>query len=136
MLTSEELKWITQEIAPPTPNEHSTQEEKNNYHCQQRADQKTKCIILRSLDNVLQHQHVSIPTTYDILISLYEMFGGKGRLAVLKAIIDTKMLKGTLIRDHKIHVIELFNEMEILRVEIKGETQVDMVPETLSDSLQ
>ena len=81
---------------------------------------------------------MSIPTTYDILISLYEMFGGKGRLArqaVLKAIIDTKMLKGTLIRDHKIHVIELFNEMEILRVEIKGETQVDMVPEILSDSL-
>ena len=55
VLTSEELKWVTQEIAPFTPNEHSTQEERDNYHSWQMTDQKTKCIILGSLDNVLQH---------------------------------------------------------------------------------
>ena len=30
VLTSEELKWATQEISPFTPNEHSTQEESDN----------------------------------------------------------------------------------------------------------
>ena len=59
VLTSEELMWVTQEIAPSTPSEHSTQEERGNYHSWQRTDQKTKYIILRSLDNVLQYQHLS-----------------------------------------------------------------------------
>ena len=32
ILTLEELKWVTQEIDPFTPNEHSNQEEKDNFH--------------------------------------------------------------------------------------------------------
>ena len=32
VLTLEELKWATYEIAPFTPNEHSTQKENENYH--------------------------------------------------------------------------------------------------------
>ena len=55
VLTSDELKWVTQEIAHSTLNEHLTQEERDNYHSWQRANKKTKCIILMSLDNVLQH---------------------------------------------------------------------------------
>ena len=53
------------------------------------------------------------------------MFGGKGRPArqvALKAIMDAKMLEGTLVRDHMICMIRLFKEMEILGVEIDGET--------------
>ena len=53
------------------------------------------------------------------------MFGGKGRLArqdAFKAIVDAKMLEGTLVRDHMIYKIWLFNEMEILGVEIDGKT--------------
>ena len=32
-----------------------------------KTDQKTKCLILESFDNVLQQQDMSIATTYDIL---------------------------------------------------------------------
>ena len=49
-----------------------------------------------------------MPITYDILVSLHEMFGGKGRLArqdAFKAIVDAKMLEGTLVRDHMIYKI-------------------------------
>ena len=80
-----------------------------------------------------------MPITYNILVSLHEMFGGKGKPTMqvpLKAIMDAKMSEGTLIRDHMICMIELFNEMEILGVEIDGETQVDMVLETLLDSFK
>ena len=41
-LNSKESKWVTQD-------------ERDNYHSWQMTDQKTKCIILGSLDNVLQH---------------------------------------------------------------------------------
>ena len=33
-------------------------------------DQKTKSLILRSLDNVLQKQHMSIAIVYDILFKV------------------------------------------------------------------
>ena len=78
-------------------------------------------------------------TTYDIFISLHQMFGGKGRSVrqvALKAIMDTKMLKGTPIRDHIICMIRLFNEMEILGDKIDGETQVDMILKTLPNSFK
>lgn len=44
---------------------------------------------------------------------------------------NTKMSKGTLVKEHMIKMINLFNEMEILRVENNGETNIDMVLETL-----
>ncbi|KAL6316996.1 hypothetical protein AAG906_026695 [Vitis piasezkii] len=83
VLTSEELKW-----------------ERDNYHSWQMTDQKTKCVILGSLDNI---------------------FAGKGRLprqATFKAIMDAKMLERTHIRDHMIHMIGLFKEMEIFGAKI------------------
>ena len=70
---------------------------------------------------MLQHQHMSMPTTYDILVNLHEMFGGKGRpvrQVALKAIMDAKMLEGNPVRDHMIHMIKLLNKMEILEAEI------------------
>ena len=77
-----------------------------------------------------------MPTTYDILISLHKMFGGKDRpvrQVVFKTIIDAKMSKGTLIRNRMVCMIRIFNKMEILRTEIDGETQVNMVLEALSN---
>ena len=32
VLTYEEIKWVTQELAPSPPNEHSTQENTDTYH--------------------------------------------------------------------------------------------------------
>ena len=76
-LTLVELKQVTQEIAPSTLNEHSTQEDNDNYHNCQKADQKTKYIILGFLDNVLQHHYVFMPITCDILVNPHELFYGK-----------------------------------------------------------
>lgn len=53
-----------------------------------------KCIILSSLDNVFQHQHMSMQMPYDILLNLHEMFSGKGKLAkqvVLRTIMNANM---------------------------------------------
>ena len=38
ILTLEKLNQVTQEIAPSTPIEHSTQEKKDNYHSWKMAD--------------------------------------------------------------------------------------------------
>ena len=46
------------------------------------------------------------------------------------------MSKETLIKDHMIHMMGLFNKMKILKANIDGETQVDMVLKTLLDFLK
>ena len=49
---------------------------------------------------------------------------------------NTKKVEGTHIREHMVKMIEHFNVMKILRIEIDGETKVAMVLETLPDSLK
>ena len=46
-----------------------------------KIDQKTKCLILGSLDYVLQQLHISIVMVYDILLRLLRLFGDKGTTA-------------------------------------------------------
>ena len=44
------------------------------------------------------------------------------RQATLKTIMNTKMSKGTSVRDHVICMIKFFNEIKILGTKIDGET--------------
>ena len=76
VLKVKEPKWVTQEFTP-IPNEYSSQEDKDPHYKWQKANEKVKYIILGSLDNVLQYQHMFIDTTYKILLSLQVMFGDK-----------------------------------------------------------
>ena len=87
---------------------------------------------------MLQHQHVSLPITCDIFVSLHEMFGGKGKLArqaIVKAIIDTKMSEGTLIRGQMICIIDFLMIWRSLKLRSWG-TQVNMVLKALPNSFK
>ena len=58
------------------------------------------------------------------------MFGDKNkptRQATLRSIINTRMIKIIHVKDHMIHMIAIFNEMEILRNEIDGKIQIDII---------
>ncbi|XP_016483855.1 uncharacterized protein LOC107804468 [Nicotiana tabacum] len=95
--------------------------------------------ILASMANVLQHQHQSMGSAYDMLESLKEMFGEQNCAAkqtTMKALLNTKMTLGSSVRDHVLKMIGLLNELEVLRAVIDKESQVEMVLQTLSDSFQ
>ena len=65
-------------------------------------------------------------TTYDIMLNLKEMFGDQnraGRQVAIKALLNTKMAEGTLVRDHVLKMITHLNELEILGAEIDGEAR-------------
>ena len=53
---------------------------------------------------------------------------------VMKQIMNTRMSKGTLVRDHMIKMIGLFKELGDLSADIDWETQNNMVLETLPPS--
>ena len=70
-----------------------------------------------------------MPTTYDMMLSLKEIFGDQNRaarLVAMKDLMNTTMVEGTPVRDHVLKMISLLNELEILGSNIDGKTQVDM----------
>ena len=54
----------------------------------------------------------------------------------MRALLNTKMAKGTPVRDHVLKMIAHLNELEILGAEIDGASQVDIVLMSLPKSLK
>nr|XP_016456482.1 PREDICTED: uncharacterized protein LOC107780447 [Nicotiana tabacum] len=98
-----------------------------------------RCYILASMSNVLQYQHQSMEPAYDILENLKEMFGDQNRAAkqtAMKALLNTKIVEGSSVRDYVLKMMSLLNKLEVLRANIDKDTQVEMILQTLPDSFQ
>ena len=97
----------------------------------------SQCYILAYMSNILTHQHQSMPTAYDMMMNLKEMFVDQTRSTrhkAMKDLMNTTMVETTPIRDHVLKMIGLLNELEILRVEIDWESQVNIILQSLLDS--
>ncbi|PHT88364.1 hypothetical protein T459_10470 [Capsicum annuum] len=98
-----ELAVLKETVPPhdkkcPVKSDEPTDDEIKAYDKWVKADEMTRCYILASMANVLQHQHQSMTTVYDMLESLKEMFGDQNcatKQTTMKAPLITKMVKGT-----------------------------------------
>ena len=84
-----------------------------------------KRYILASISNVLQHQMQDVELVLDIMLSLKEMFGEQGhftRQETMRQIYNTKMAKGTSVREHCLSIISNLNKLEVLGADIDGES--------------
>ncbi|EXC06496.1 hypothetical protein L484_000106 [Morus notabilis] len=100
-----------------------------------RSDEIARCYILASISNVLQQQHRNMLTAADMIYIIAEMFGSQGReakQATVRNFMNCRMKFGTPV-DHMLLIISHLNEMELMGAEIDGETQVDMILETLPE---
>ena len=73
----------------------------------------------------------------DIMLSLNEMLGKQGRSArqeTMWQIYNTKMIDGTSLREHCLRMISNLNTLEVLGADIDGESQVDMILQSLPKS--
>ena len=98
-----------------------------------------RCYMLASMSNVLQTQHQHCPTAYDIMYSLNEMFGDQDRAVrqvAMKELFNTKMAEGTKVRDHVLIMMGHLNELLVYGAEIDGETQIDIILQSLTDSFE
>lgn len=137
VLTAEEYKFVLVEECPPKPDANSDEEVKEAYKKWKKADEMARCYILASMSNVLQHQHQAMPTAYEMMYNLKELFGHQSRVArriAMKSVMSATMAEGTPVRDHVLKMMGHLNEMEILGAEIDGETQVDIILGTLPKS--
>ena len=63
--------------------------------------------------------------TQDMTLHLKEMFGEQSRSAwqiAMKNLMSTKMVEGTLVREHVLKMISFINELDMLGAEIDSET--------------
>ena len=98
-----------------------------------------KCYILASISNVLQHQMQDVELASENMLSLKEMFDEQGRSArqgTIRLILNTKMAQGTPIRGHCLKMISYLNKLEILGAKIDGESQADMILQSLPESFK
>ena len=98
-----------------------------------------KCYIIASISNVLQHQMQDVELALDIMLSLKEMFGEQGcsgRQETIRQIYNTKMAEGTSVREHCLRMISNLNTLEVLSANIDGESQVDMILQSLPESFK
>ena len=75
----------------------------------------------------------------DIMFSLKEMFGEQGHSArqdTMRLLLNTKMAQGTLVREHCLKMISYLNTLKVLGVDIDGESQVDMILQSLPESFE
>ena len=75
VLTAEEYKFVLNEECPLKPNDQSSDEDKLAYQKWRKADEMTRCYIMASMSNVLQHQHQAMLSAFEILENLKQMFG-------------------------------------------------------------
>ena len=74
VLTAEKIGYVLTDPYHNAPSEDTTDEEKKAYEAWKAHDEYAKCIILASMENVLQQQHVGMNTASDIMFNLADMF--------------------------------------------------------------
>ena len=94
----EEYKLVVRKVCLQQLGEGAIDEETQAYQKWEKADEITRCYILASMLNVLQYQHQVMPTTYNMMLSLTEIFGDQNhaaRLVTMKDLMNTAMVEGT-----------------------------------------
>ncbi|XP_009587131.1 uncharacterized protein [Nicotiana tomentosiformis] len=117
VLIAEVYKFVITKECPEKTDEDATDDQVKAYGKWVKVDEMARCYILVSMANVLQHQHLSVGSAYDMLESLKVMFGEQTRAAkqtAMKALLNTKMAEGSSVRDHVLKMMCLLNELEVL----------------------
>ncbi|KAK4572257.1 hypothetical protein RGQ29_030617 [Quercus rubra] len=115
VLTAEEHKYVLTQPYPSFPSLDAPLEEKQRYDRWQKSNEMAKCYILAFISNVLQHQIQDVELASNIMLSLKEMFGEQSRSA---------------------RMISNLNTLEVLGADIDGESQVDMILQSLPESFK
>ena len=139
VLTIEEHKYVHTKPCPSFPSLDAPSKEKQRYDHWQKSNEMAKFYILASISNILQHQIQDVELASDIMLNMKEMFGDQSRSTrqeTMRQIYNTKMAEGSSVREHCLTMISNLNTLEVLGANIDGESQVDMILQSLLESFK
>ncbi|EXB73692.1 hypothetical protein L484_026855 [Morus notabilis] len=135
LLVCEDYKFVLVEECPQVPTANASKTAREPYDCWIKANNKAKCFMLASMCDVLRKKHEEMETAYEIMESLKAMFGApseKAHLDAVRAFMNDKMKKGSLVKAHVLNMIDHLHDTELNGARIDEATQVGIILESLS----
>ncbi|KAL5766243.1 hypothetical protein ACOSP7_016860 [Xanthoceras sorbifolium] len=135
--TYEKHRFVLSTPKPPAPTDESTEEQRFEHEQWETSDEMAKCYIITTISDVLQQQHEGMRTAAKIMLSLEEMFAIRSRTTKRNAVttfMNLRMKPVQAVKDHMMKVIAHLNIAELNGAEIDGETKINMIVNSLSDS--
>ena len=137
LLQAEKHKFVLSTPKPPAPTNESSVLQRDEYEQWKTSDDMAKCYIMATISDVLLQQHEGMESAADIMMSLEDMFAMRSRSTKREAVtafMNLRMKPGQAVKDHMMKVIAHLNIAELNGAEIDGETKIDMIVNSLSDS--
>ena len=113
LLICENQKFVLTEECPPEPHATASRNVREKYDFWQLVNNKARCYMLGSMNDVLRTKHENMETAYEIWESLSSLFGrqsDQSRHEATKAYLTTKMKKGSSVREHVLNIINLIHQ--------------------------
>ncbi|KAK0585083.1 hypothetical protein LWI29_023200 [Acer saccharum] len=136
LLQVEKHKFVLTTLKPPAPNNESNIVQRDEYEQWKTSNDMAKCYIMATISDMLQQQHEGMESAANMMMSLEEMFAVRSRSTkreVVTTFMNLRMKPGQAMKDHMMKVAH-FNIAELNSAEIDGETKIDIIVNSLSDS--
>ena len=117
VLIADDYKFVLETDCPAKPADNASAEDKAVYNKWIKANEMAKCYILASMSNVLQHQHHSYESAYEIMENLRSLLRTQSRSArslAIRSLMNKTMKEGTPVRDHVLEMMRHLNQIEVL----------------------
>ncbi|XP_075475347.1 uncharacterized protein LOC142506082 [Primulina tabacum] len=137
LLINESYHFVLKENCPPVPPANTSRTVSQAYNNWIVANNKARCYLLASMNEVLSAKHEAFETAKEIMESLQQMFGRPSeqeRYEAVKEVMNCKMKNGSSVREHVLKMINHFNDADINGANIDEKTQFGMILETLSSA--
>ena len=137
VLICENQKFILTEECPPEPPANASRTVREIYDSWIHSNNKARCYMFASMNDVLRKKHEDMETAYGIWESLKAMFrqqSNQCRHEATRSCMNAKMKKGVSIREHVLNIINLMHEAEIHGATIDERTQVSIILESLTQA--
>ena len=135
VLIYENQKFVLIEECPLEAPANAARNVREKYDAWIQANNKGRCYMLASMNDVLRTKHEEMETAYEIWESLQAMFGqqsDQSRHEATRSYMNVRIRKEVSIREHVLHMINLMHEAEIHRAAIDERTQVSIILESLT----
>ncbi|XP_075475356.1 uncharacterized protein LOC142506092 [Primulina tabacum] len=132
LLINESYHFVLKEDCPPVPPANASRTVSQAYNNCIVANNKARCYLLASMNEVLRAKHEAFETAKEIIESLQQMFGRPPEQAryeavkavhSVKAVMNCKMKNGSSVHEHVLKMINHFNDADINGANIDEKTQ-------------
>ncbi|XP_057811542.1 uncharacterized protein LOC131025774 [Salvia miltiorrhiza] len=140
ILVAEEHNFVLTTPRPLALTDESTDAEKEEHKRWHKSNNMAKYyMMMTTMSQTLQLQHQVMDDAATIMLNLIEVFGKSERSArfnIMREILACEMSESSSVHKHVMHMINLFDRLDLLGGGIDGEAKVDIILNTLSKTYE